>query len=87
MQGGCSAQASLLTLNVRDPHGHTATFAAWRGVLAHAIFLHQGSLDYFHTHVCSPGAIYCTSALGATKVTGSSNAPARAPTYTHLARR
>ena len=68
-------QASFLTLNVLDPHGHKATFATWRGALAHAIFFHQGSLDYFHTHVCSPGAIYCTSALGATKVTGSSTAP------------
>jgi hypothetical protein len=68
-------QASFLTLKVLDPQGHKATFTSWRGALAHAIFFHQGSLDYFHTHVCSPGAIYCTSALGATKVTGSSNAP------------
>lgn len=51
------------------------TFTTWRGALAHAIFIHQGSLDYFHTHVCAPGAIYCTSALGATKVTGSATAP------------
>ena len=70
-------QANFLTLNVLDPHGHKATFTTWRGALAHAIFFHQGSLDYFHTHVCSPGAIYCTSALGATRVTGSSSAPGR----------
>ncbi len=50
-------------------------FGTWRGALAHAIFIHQGSLDYFHTHVCSPGAIYCTSVLGAAKVTGSSSQP------------
>ena len=50
-------------------------FGSWRGALAHAIFVHQGSLDYFHTHVCSPGSRYCTSALGATKVTGTSSAP------------
>ena len=37
----------------------------------------QGSLDYVDTHVCSPGAIYCASALGATKVTGNANAPGR----------
>ena len=60
---------------MRDPHGHKPTFATWRGVLAHAILFHQGSLDYLHTHVWNPGAIYCTSALGATKVTGSSTAP------------
>ena len=68
-------QASFLTIKVTDPQGHPASFTTWRGALAHAIFIHQGSLDYFHTHVCSPGAIYCTSALGATKVTGSSTAP------------
>jgi hypothetical protein len=68
-------QASFLTIKVTDPHGHPVTFTTWRGALAHAIFIHEGSLDYFHTHVCSPGAIYCTSALGGTKVTGSSTAP------------
>jgi hypothetical protein len=68
-------QASFLTIKVTDPQGHPVTLTTWRGALAHAIFIHQGSLDYFHTHVCSPGAIYCTSALGATKVTGSSTAP------------
>jgi hypothetical protein len=68
-------QASFLAIKVLDPQGHPVTFTTWRGALAHAIFIHQGSLDYFHTHVCSPGAIYCTSALGATKVTGSSTAP------------
>ena len=68
-------QAGFLTVKVTDPQGHPVTFTTWRGALAHAIFIHQGSLDYFHTHVCSPGAIYCTSALGATKVTGSATAP------------
>jgi hypothetical protein len=68
-------QANFLTLKVLDPQGHKATFTTWRGALAHAIFFHQGSLDYFHTHVFTPGAIYCTSALRATRVTGSSSAP------------
>ncbi len=68
-------QANFLTLKVLDPHGRNATFTTWRGALAHAIFFHEGSLDYFHTHVCSPGAIYCSSVLGATRVTGSSTAP------------
>ncbi len=70
-------QATFLTIKVLDPHGQPAKFTTWRGALAHAIFIHQGSLDYFHTHVCSPGAIYCTSALGGTKVTGSSTAPGK----------
>jgi hypothetical protein len=68
-------QATFLTIKVTDPNGQKAVFGTWRGALAHAIFIHQGSLDYFHTHVCSPGAIYCTSVLGAARVTGSSSAP------------
>jgi hypothetical protein len=68
-------QATFLTIRVAGPGGRPAVFGSWRGALAHAIFIHQGSLDYFHTHVCSPGAIYCTSVLGAARVTGSSSHP------------
>jgi hypothetical protein len=68
-------EATFLTIKVTDPNGSEAVFGTWRGALAHAIFIHQGSLDYFHTHVCSPGAIYCTSVLGAARVTGSSSHP------------
>ena len=68
-------EANFLTIKVTDPAGHKAVFGTWRGALAHAIFIHDRSLDYFHTHVCSPGARYCSSALGATRVTGSSSAP------------
>jgi hypothetical protein len=70
-----SLQAGFLTVHVTDRAGREVRFSTWRGALAHAIFIHEGSLDYFHTHVCSPGAMYCTSALGATRVTGSSSAP------------
>jgi len=68
-------EADFLKIDVRDPAGHKAVFGTWRGALAHAIFIHQGSLDYFHTHVCSPGSRYCTSVLGATRVTGTSRTP------------
>jgi hypothetical protein len=68
-------QASFLTIKVLDPAGRKAVFGTWRGALAHAIYIREGSLDYFHTHVCSPGAIYCTSVLGAARVTGSSATP------------
>jgi hypothetical protein len=70
-----SIQALFLSIKVTDPRGHPARFGIWRGALAHAIFIRSGSLDYFHTHVCAPGGRYCTSALGATRVTGSSSAP------------
>jgi hypothetical protein len=68
-------QADFLTIKVLDPAGRKAVFGTWRGALAHAIYIRKGSLDYFHTHVCSPGAIYCTSVLGAARVTGSSATP------------
>jgi hypothetical protein len=68
-------QAGFLTVKVQAPDGGNAAFTSWRGALAHAIFIHKGSLDYFHTHVCSPGAAYCTSVLGKAKVTGTSNSP------------
>jgi hypothetical protein len=55
--------------------GKPVTFVPWYGALAHAIFFRRGTLDYFHTHVCAPGASGCTSVLGAAKVTGSSATP------------
>jgi hypothetical protein len=70
-------QAGFLTVHVTDPQGKPVRFTPWFGALAHAIFFRQGSLDYFHTHVCAPGAAGCTSTLGATKVTGSSSTPGK----------
>jgi hypothetical protein len=58
-------------------NGKPAQFTPWYGALAHAIFFRAGSLDYFHTHVCAPGASGCTSVLGSTKVTGSSATPGK----------
>ena len=70
-------QAQDVTVNVTDPQGRPASFAAWYGALAHAIFFRRGTLDYFHTHVCSPGATGCTSVLGPAKVTGTSTTPGK----------
>jgi hypothetical protein len=70
-----SIEPGFLVLHVTDPAGHNAVFTNWRGALAHAIFIHQGSLAYSHTHICKPGAIYCFSALGGVRVTGHSTAP------------
>ena len=69
--------AATSTVDVTDPHGKPATFTPWFGALAHAIFFRRGSLDYFHTHVCAPGASGCTSMLGATKVVGTSTTPGK----------
>jgi hypothetical protein len=66
-----------MTITVTDPHGKPAKFTPWYGALAHAIFFRAGSLDYFHTHVCAPGTTGCTSTLGATQVTGTSDQPGK----------
>jgi hypothetical protein len=66
---------AFLKITVRRPDGTPARFTPWYGALAHAIFFRTGSLDYFHTHVCSAGAQGCTSTLGSTKVTGNSTTP------------
>lgn len=63
-------QAAFLTIAVTRPNGTPASFTPWYGALAHAIFFRSGSLDYFHTHVCSAGMTGCTSVLGSTRVTG-----------------
>jgi len=70
-------QAGFVHVDVLDAHGHKVSFVPWFGALAHAIFFHEGSLDYFHTHVCGAGATNCTSAIGATRVTGTATAPGK----------
>ena len=68
-------EAKFLTIHVLDPSGHKPVFTTWRGAYAHAIFFRAHSLDYFHTHVCSPASRYCFSVLGGARVTGRSYAP------------
>ena len=63
-------QPATLTATVLDPSGKPVRFRPWYGALAHAIFFRQGSLDYFHTHVCGPNTPGCTSVLGGATVTG-----------------
>ena len=70
-------QASLMTVHVTNAAGKPAHFVPWYGALAHAIFFHVGTLDYFHTHVCAPGATGCASLLAGAQVTGRSAAPGK----------
>lgn len=72
-------QAEFVNVEVTDPHGRKVTFVPWFGALAHAIFFHQGSLDYFHSHVCAPNAPNCGTLAGvtSTRVTGRSTAPGK----------
>jgi hypothetical protein len=53
---------AFLTVKVTDARGRPVVFTPLDGALAHAIFFREGTLDYFHTHVCAPGAIACASA-------------------------
>jgi hypothetical protein len=71
-------EAKLVVVHVTCA-GKPAAFTPWFGALAHAIFFRRASLDYFHTHICSPGAVGCTSILpGTTKtVTGTSSTPGK----------
>ena len=70
-------QSTLMTVHVTDAAGRPARFVPWYGALAHAIFFHVGTLDYFHTHVCAPGAVGCASLLAGARVTGTSSAPGK----------
>ena len=66
---------ALVTVDVTGPGDSRPTFTPWFGALAHAIFFREGSLDYFHTHVCAPGVSGSTRVLGPVKVTGTSRTP------------
>jgi hypothetical protein len=70
-------QAATLTATVTDPSGKPVVFHPWFGALAHAIFFRQGSLDYFHTHVCGPSTPGCTSVFGGAKVVGRPAGPGK----------
>jgi hypothetical protein len=70
-------QAAFLHVDITDRHGRPVHFVPWFGALAHAIFFKEGSLDYFHTHVCAPNAPNCGSVLGATRITGRATAPGK----------
>jgi hypothetical protein len=70
-----ASQAAFLTVRVTSASGKPTPFVPWYGALAHAIFFHVGTLDYFHTHVCAPKANGCTSFVGSARVTGRSAAP------------
>ena len=70
-------QPGTFVVHVTDPQGQPVHFKPWFGALAHAIFFRKGSLDYFHTHICAPGASGCTSVLGGARVTGTSATPGK----------
>jgi hypothetical protein len=70
-------QAGFMNITVRGPNGKPARFTPWFGALAHAIFFRKGTLDYFHTHICAPGAGACANTLGGATVAGTSSTPGK----------
>ena len=72
-------QAQFINVQVTDSQGHKPTFTPWFGALAHAIFFRQGSLDYFHTHICAPDAPNCGALPGvaSSRISGTSAAPGK----------
>ena len=72
-------QAQFIHVDVTDEHGQKPTFVPWFGALAHAIFFREGSLDYFHTHICAPNAPNCGTLPGvaSSRVSGTSIAPGK----------
>ena len=72
-------QAQFINVEVTDSHGHKPTFVPWFGALAHAIFFQQGSLDYFHTHICAPNAPNCgvLPGVASSRISGTSTAPGK----------
>jgi hypothetical protein len=72
-------QAQFVHIDVTDPHGRPLGFVPWFGALAHAIFFREGSLDYFHTHICAPDAPNCGSLPGVatSRIAGRSTAPGK----------
>jgi hypothetical protein len=72
-------QAEFLNVDVTGPRGQKPAFVPWFGALAHAIFFREGSLDYFHTHICAPNAPNCGALPGvaSSRISGTSSAPGK----------
>jgi hypothetical protein len=71
--------AQFLNVEVTDTHGQKPTFVPWFGALAHAIFFREGTLDYFHTHLCAPNAPNCgvLPGVASSRISGTSTAPGK----------
>ncbi len=72
-----ASQAATFAVEVTDPKGQPARFTPWFGAVAHAIFFRRGTLAYFHTHICAPGANACASTAFGAPVAGESRKPGR----------
>jgi hypothetical protein len=70
-------QAAFLHMTVTDAAGRPVRFTPWFGALAHAIFFREGTLAYFHTHVCGANTPACAGSFGPVRVSGHSSTPGK----------
>jgi hypothetical protein len=70
------AEPATMVVNVTDATGKPVTFTPFYGALAHAIFFHAGTLDYFHSHICGNDPA-CSAGFGTPATTGHSTKPGR----------
>ena len=70
-------EPAFFTVRVTRRDGTPPKLTPWLGALAHAIFFRAGPLDYFHTHVCAPDAVGCTTTFGGTTISGTTTQPGR----------
>jgi hypothetical protein len=59
-----AVEPGYLTVRITAPNGQPAKLDDYYGALAHAIFFREGTLEYFHTHVCAPGSTACAGFTG-----------------------
>jgi hypothetical protein len=69
-------EPAFLRFTVTGPTGKPASFTPWYGALAHAIFFRQGSLDYFHSHICGSDPA-CTGSFVSPATAGHVTKPGR----------
>jgi hypothetical protein len=69
------AVPASVIVDVTDSHGKPVHFKPFYGALAHAIFFSEGSLNYFHSHICGTDPA-CTAGF-ASPATGHSTKPGK----------
>lgn len=70
------AEPASMVVDVTDAKGKPVKFTPFYGALAHAIFFREGSLDYFHSHICGSDPA-CSAGFGGASATGRSTKPGR----------
>ena len=70
------AEPASMVVDVTDANGKSVKFTPFYGALAHAIFFRDGSLDYFHSHICGSDPA-CAAGFGTPATTGRSTKPGR----------